>query len=197
VWDLRRFVEVNLIQQTFSKKIFKENSLIMEISKKEIKLIRHDLTRPADVGAEESFEDLEECTELLRDSEIWPSDRETCINQFSLPRDSIIKVYYEGHLIPWSLIEKCPSVEIQIFRPNQNVKPRPGSKGYVSGTEELIREKVSRLESRISSLETVVNPETIQMKTDRDLQLLTKQISFLSRRLDEADQAEWIKKAEN
>jgi len=169
----------------------------MEVSRKEIKLIRHDLTRPVDVEDEENFDDLEECTELLRDSEIWPNDRETCISQFSLPRDSIIKVYYEGHLIPWSLIQKCPSVEIRIFRPNQNVKPRPGSKAYVSGTEELIREKVSRLESRISSLETVVNPETIQIKTDRDLQLLTKQISFLSRRLDEADQAEWIKKADN
>lgn len=73
------------------------------------------------------------------------------------------------------------------------VKPK-NSKGDVTGTENLIREKVNRLECRISSLETVVNPETIQMKTDRDLQLLTKQISFLSRRLDQADQAEWIKK---
>ncbi|CAL8109359.1 unnamed protein product [Orchesella dallaii] len=156
----------------------------------EIKLIRYDLTKMDEELIESNLDD---CTDLLRDSEIWPNDRASCITQFALPIDSIIKVYYEGHLIPWSLIAKCPSVEIQVYRPNQNVKPRR-SQGCVTATEELIREKVSRLESRIASLEAVVNPETIEMKTDRDLQLLTKQITFLSRRLDEADQAEWIKK---
>ena len=58
----------------------------------------------------------------------------------------------------------------------------------------LIREKVYRLESRISSLETSMDETTLQQKTERDLQLLTKQISFLAKRLDEADRAEWIKK---
>lgn len=74
------------------------------------------------------------------------------------------------------------------------MKPQ-ASKSDGNVTEDLIREKYFRLESRISSLETVVNPETMQLKTDRDLQLLTKQISFLSKRLDEADQSEWIKKS--
>lgn len=96
---------------------------------KEIKLIRHDLISSctgstSTTGTEdievENFGSLEKCTELFKDSEEWPNDRESCINQFSLPKDSIIKVYYEGHLIPWSLIEKCASIDIRIYRPNQN-----------------------------------------------------------------------------
>lgn len=100
----------------------------MDIHRKEIKLIRHDLKLKTNLGQDDegnkSQRNLEDCTELLRNSEIWPKDRETCINQFSLPRDSIIKVYYEGHLIPWSLIQKCASVEIKVYRPNQNGKIR-------------------------------------------------------------------------
>lgn len=96
-------------------------------ARKEIKIIRHDLAKVKTLEDPTSIdgvlvENLEECTELLRESEIWPNDRESCINQFNLPRDSIIKVYYEGHLIPWSLLHKCPSVEIKVFRPNQNGK---------------------------------------------------------------------------
>jgi len=61
-------------------------------------------------------------------------------------------------------------------------------------TGDLIQEKVKNLETRISSLESIVNQETIDVKTERDLQILTKQMTFLSKRLDEADQLEWTKK---
>lgn len=98
----------------------------MEGVKKEIKLVRHDLAKvhgENDVDSNDVIlENIDECTEILRDSEVWPMDREGCIRQFELPKDSIIKVYYEGHLVPWSLIQKCPSLEIKVFRPNQNGK---------------------------------------------------------------------------
>jgi len=121
-----------------------------------------------------------------------PKDRNDLITQFQLPSDSIVKLSYNGKLIPWSLVPQCSTkLEIQIFRPHQNIKPKH-TENFVS--DNLIREKVSRLENRISSLEQSMDKTTIDMKTERDMQLLTKQISFLSRRLEEADQAEWIKK---
>jgi hypothetical protein len=59
----------------------------------------------------------------------------------------------------------------------------------------LVRQKVKELEIRLSSLENEADPAKISAKTERDLTVLTKQITFLGRRLQEADQAEWIKKS--
>lgn len=73
------------------------------------------------------------------------------------------------------------------------VKPHI-SEGPLCTTEVLLRKKVKELEGRISCLEAVADPSITSAKTERDLQLLTKQITFLAKRLGEADQAEWIKK---
>ncbi|CAG7836344.1 unnamed protein product [Allacma fusca] len=124
-----------------------------------------------------------------------PSTRVELLETYDLPHDSIVKLCFEGKLIPWSLVgyfATVASVDIQIFRPHQNIKPKHHEDFASDG---LVREKVSRLENRITSLEETMDETTLQLKTERDLQLLTKQISFLARRLEEADQAEWIKKS--
>ncbi|OXA46700.1 uncharacterized protein LOC110855966 [Folsomia candida] len=121
-----------------------------------------------------------------------PLSKIAFINKFKLPKDSVIKLQYKGKLIPWCMVEKCDLVKITVCRPHQNVKPEilEGP----SNTDILMRKKMADLGIRLASLEAVADPATISAKTDRDLQLLTKQISFLGNRVAEADHAEWIKK---
>jgi len=60
--------------------------------------------------------------------------------------------------------------------------------------DNLIREKVHRLEARIESLEKAMDPAVIDAKTEKDLELVVQQISLLTKRMELADQSEWIKK---
>jgi hypothetical protein len=60
--------------------------------------------------------------------------------------------------------------------------------------DSLIRQKVNQLEARIEFLEKAMDPATIDAKTEMDLELITQQISLLTKRMELADQAEWIKR---
>lgn len=55
-----------------------------------------------------------------------PKDRGSFLKSYNLPAESIIKLKYNGNLIPWSLVPHCNCqknmLDIQVFRPHQNSK---------------------------------------------------------------------------
>jgi hypothetical protein len=51
-----------------------------------------------------------------------PMNRDIAISKFNLPTNAVIKLVHDGKLIPWSMLYKVPTVEIQVFRPRQTSK---------------------------------------------------------------------------
>jgi hypothetical protein len=49
-----------------------------------------------------------------------PISRDEIISKFQLPEDSILKLYFEGKMIPWSMVEQCDRVEIRVCQPHKN-----------------------------------------------------------------------------
>jgi len=75
---------------------------------KQLHIIRYDIK-------EEKSQTIE-----FEQDENFPANKEALLTQLDLPSDSITKLYYNGSLIPWSLLSTCNGVEVKVFRPHQN-----------------------------------------------------------------------------
>ena len=82
--------------------------------KNSIRLVRYDLQEDKD-------EPLIE--EIPREN--CPLNRNDLLSSFQLAEDSVVKLNFQGKLIPWSLvgyISSIASMDFQVFRPHQNSK---------------------------------------------------------------------------